>query len=306
MKKTRRNTIMLIIIVIVILNLAACIVIPIVMFNSMLGRHVEFAKTWTAGEFGLEADNFFVKTDDGFNIDVWEVAAESPKAIVVCLSGMHGPSATIYFGHAQSFKEHGIATIILDMRGHGKSDGGKISAGYTEWRDVKAVVDYVKQKPLYDSVPIVVFGVSLGAATAINAAGEIADIDGVIALSAFSSWEEVFCDNMAVQVPRILSEIERPFVPLASYLFFGPDSRRIKPRMEIKKLGNRPLLLMHSTGDTQVPYRNFETLTTLAPAHVETFVRDGDLHFITEHFDNPKEDAEYLDTIMEFINNMPL
>jgi fermentation-respiration switch protein FrsA (DUF1100 family) len=61
---------------------------------------------------------------------------------------------------------------------------------------------------------------------------------------------------------------------------------------------------MHSKGDTQVPYGNFEALTDLAPAHAERFVREGDLHFITEHFENPKEDAEYIEMIVRFINDI--
>jgi hypothetical protein len=39
-----------------------------------------------------------------------------------------------------------------------------------------------------------------------------------------------------------------------------------------------------------------------APAQVETFVREGDIHFITEHFANPEEDIEYAEKIMDFLN----
>jgi hypothetical protein len=77
--------------------MGACIAIPVAIMKSMPGRHVDFDKIWTADEFGLDAEHFFVKTDDGFNISAWEVAADSPKAVVICLSGMHNPSATIYF-----------------------------------------------------------------------------------------------------------------------------------------------------------------------------------------------------------------
>ncbi len=304
MKKSRKKAILWTISTIVFVSLIAFTAIPCFIMKSMLGMHVDFNQTFTPDQFGLEAEHFFVKTEDGLDISAWEVTTDAPKAVVICLSGMHGPSATVYFGHAKLFREHGFATILLDMRAHGESDGDKISVGYKEWRDVEAAVAYIKEKPLYDGVPIVAFGVSMGAATAINAAGEVDDIDAVISLSAFSSCEEVFCDNMRTQVPRIIAEIERPFVHLASYFFFGAESRRIKPRLEIEKLGERPILLMHSKDDTQVPFGSFEKLKALAPAHTQTFVREGDLHFITEHFANPEEDAEYTGTIIGFINNM--
>jgi fermentation-respiration switch protein FrsA (DUF1100 family) len=190
------------------------------------------------------------------------------------------------------------------MRSHGKSDGNKIYVGYKEWLDVKAVVKYIKEKPLYNNVPVIVFGLSLGGATAINAIGEIANIDGLISLSAFSSWEEVFYDNMSASVPKIIAKIEKPFISLVTYLKFGANSCTIKPKKTIEKLGNRPALLMHSKDDTQVPYRNFERLIYHAPSHVETFIREGDIHFMTENFGNPKIDEEYIEKIIQFINKL--
>ena len=302
MKKSKRRMWIWIIFGITFLSIGAFIAIPFAIMNSMLNMHVNFQNTWEAEEFGLETEHFFLKTEDGFNISTYEVAVDSPRAVIICLSGIHNPSTTVYFGHAQLFKEHDFATIMLDMRAHGKSDGSKIYAGHKEWLDVKAAVEYIKEKPLYNNVPVFVFGISMGGATAINATGEIADIDGLISLSAFSSWEEVFYQNMETSVPKIIAKIEKPFISLVTYLKFGADSRTIKPKKAIEKLGNRPALLMHSKDDSQVPYKNFETLLKYAPSHVETFVRVGDFHFITESFVNPKEDEEYAEKIIQFID----
>jgi fermentation-respiration switch protein FrsA (DUF1100 family) len=230
--------------------------IPFVAMNSITNGHVNFNRIWTAEEFGLEAEHFFIKTEDGLNISTYEVAVDTPKAVIICLSGIHNPSATIYFGHARLFKDHHFATILFDMRAHGESDGNKIYVGYKEWLDVKAIVKYIKEKPLYDNVPIIVFGLSMGGATAINSMGRIADI----------------------------------------------DSCSIKPPKEIVKLKNRPALLMHSKDDSQIPYKNFEILLKHAPPHVETFIRDGDMHFIVENFEYPEKDKEYSEIIIQFIN----
>jgi len=300
--KNKKKVLIWTVLGIIFLSTAAFISIPFVVMNSMLNMHVDFKKTWSAEEFGLNAEPFFVKTEDGLNISAYEVAVDTPKVVIICLSGIHNPSATAYFGHAKVFHEHNFATIILDMRSHGKSDGNKICVGYKEWLDVKAIVKYIKEKPLYENVPIFVFGLSMGAATAINAIGEIPDIDGLISLSAFSSWEEVFYDNMEKSVPKIIAKIEKPFISLVTYLKFGSNSYTIKPKYEIEKLGNRPALLIHSKDDTQVPYKNFERLLKNAPSHIETFTRNGDIHFITENFENPKEDKEYIEKILQFIN----
>jgi pimeloyl-ACP methyl ester carboxylesterase len=304
MKKGKKKILIWLIIGFTLLSVGTFTTIPFVVMNSMLNRHVNFTKTWTAEEFGLDAEHFFVKTEDGLNISAYEVTVDTPKAVIVCLSGIHNPSATIYFGHAQLFKKHNFATVMLDMRSHGESDGNKIYVGYKEWLDVKAIVKHIKDKPLYDNVPVVVFGVSMGGATAINAMGEIADIDGLISLSAFSSWEDVFYDNMETSAPKIIAMTCKPFISLVTYLKFGSNSRTIKPKKEIEKLGNRSALLIHSKDDSQVSYRNFEAIIEHASLHVETFIREGDMHFITENFVNPEEDEEYTDKIIQFINKL--
>ena len=144
----------------------------------------------------------------------------------------------------------------------------------------------------------------MGGATAINSMGEIVVIDGLISLSAFSSWEDVFYDNMKTSAPKIIAMACKPFIPLVTYLKFGSDSRTVKPKKEIEKLGNRPALLIHSKGDSQVSYRNYEAIIEHAPLHVETFIREGDMHLIIENFANPEEDEEYTDKIIQFINKL--
>jgi fermentation-respiration switch protein FrsA (DUF1100 family) len=306
MKKSKKKFLIWTMIVFLLVSLDACLTIPWVAMNSVVNRHVDFYQTWTAEEFGLDAEHFFVKTEDGFNISAYEVTVDSPKAVIICLSGIHNPSATAYFGHARLFQKHDVATILFDMRAHGESDGKKIYAGYKEWLDVKAIVKYIKEKPLYNNVPVIVFGLSMGAATAINAIGEIADIDGLISLSAFSSFEEVFYDNLAATVPKVIAKIEKPFISVVVFLKFGAVSRTIKPKKEIEKLENRPALLVHTKDDSQVPYRNLETLVDHAPSHVETFIREGDIHFITENFIHPEIDEEYLEKIIQFINQIKI
>jgi len=278
-------------------------VIPYSIMGNMVDGHVEYRTIYNAEDYDLEATHFFVTTEDGLRISAYEVVTEQPRAVVICLSGIHNPSPTIYFGHARLFSEQGIATLIIDMRAHGESEGNKIYVGYKEWLDVKATVEYIKTKEEYKELPIVVYGLSLGAATAIVATGRIPEIDGVVSISAFSSWEDVFYDNMKQQMPSLLAYIERPFIPIATTLKFGTSSWQNKPKKMIKRLGNRPALLMHTKQDSQVPYKSFERLVKVAPKHLQTSVREGDEHFYTESFEHPEEDAEYAEMVMEFLKS---
>jgi len=99
----------------------------------------------------------------------------------------------------------------------------------------------------------------------------------------------------------ILAKMVKPFVPLVALVKYKVDIWSIKPVREIQKLGNRPALLMHSKEDSEVPYSNFERIIHHAPSHVKTFVREGDIHSITESFTEPDKDTEYSDKILDFL-----
>ena len=295
----------IVIISLIIITAGYLLSIPLIVIHNLGDKHVDFKKIWSPEEFDLKSEHFFVKTDDKLNISVYEVEVKRPKAVVICLPGMFTPSATIYYGHARFFKRHGYATVMLDMRGHGESDGDHICLGYREWMDVKAVVNHIKKKPIYENVPVVVMGLSMGAVTAINSMAEIPEIDGLISLSAYSAYEDIFHDNMLKKAPRLLTDIVKPFVVMATALKYKINTFRIRPTRAIKKLGNRPALLMHTKEDSEAGFINFERLMKHAPEHVETFVRKGNYHMIIKLniFTEPEGDAVYANKIMNFLDS---
>ncbi len=287
------------------LVLAFLIFLAVITFNvvdSMTERHINFSKLYNASDYGLEAKHLFLKTEDNINISAYEVELEQPKAVIICLSGIENPSVTAYFGHAKWFKENNYATVLVEMRSHGESDGNRICLGYKEDLDVAAAVDYIKSKAIYQDKPIVVMGVSMGASVAINAIGENSDIDGLISLSAYSSYEEVFYKHMAEEISEVAALPSIPMVHLATYLKFDEDSNK-KPKNQIKKIGERPALLIHSRDDSQIAFENFDRLLQNAPLTVETMVVAGDKHMIVDDFSNPQSDVVYSKKIMEFLNN---
>ncbi len=161
-----------------------------------------------------------------------------------------------------------------------KAKADVIALGYEEYLDVQAVVEYLENSDRYTDVPIIVYGLSMGGATAINAIGQIPGIDGLVSMSAYSAFDDVFTDNMGL--PEPLGGIQRFFVRLYTGFKYGFDTRHITPEKQIQNLGSRPALIIHSSADSQVPYANFERIMVHAPDHVETWVREGDLHFIVQ------------------------
>ena len=278
--------------------------IPAIVMGDMVNMHVDFSETWTAEQYGLQANRLELMTDDGVEIVAYEVQAQDPKAVVIFLSGIHNPSVTAFFGHASMLFDEGYSSVLVEMRAHGESHGDVIALGFEEYRDVQAAVNYIQSNPAeYGDVPIVVYGLSMGGAVAINATGQIQDIDGLISVSAYSSWEDMFIENMGA--PSWVGAVQRPFLSLWAQLKYGVDATDVNPVTEMAKLGNRPALLMHTTGDSQVSYANFERLVAAAPDHVETWVRPGDAHFFVqdEYFLQPWSDVEYATRIVQFLRS---
>jgi len=264
-------------------------------------RRFDSAQTFNAADFGLEATRIALTTEDGLRLIAYEVPVPEPKAVVILLAGIH-MVVTSLFGHARMLADHGYASILLEMRAHGESEGDAIALGFHEPRDIRAAVDYLRRNPRYAGVPIVVFGLSMGGAVAINAAGLIPEIAGLVSLSAYSGVDDLLLDGMGASGIRAV--FLRPLIRLLLCLKYGWGSRHNYPRERIRQLGKRPALLVHSREDSQVPFANFQRLVKNAPPHVETWVREGDMHVIVaeEHFLRPAEDVEYASHILGFLD----
>ena len=286
--------------VIVLVAVVILAAIPPLVTRSMTHMHVAFDRVWSAEEFGLTAERIVLRTADGLDVVAYGVHADAPKAVAIFLSGTHNPSVTAFFGHAAMLHEHGYASLLLEMRAHGESQGERIGLGFEEYLDVQAAVTHLAGRPEYDGVPIVAYGVSLGGATAINAMGRTPAIDAVVSLAAFSSWSDVFVDSMGL--PEPLARLQRPFVDLYTGLTYGFDRRDVTPKAQIRHLGDRPALLMHAREDAQVPVASFERLVANAPAHVETWLREGDAHLVVAgSFLRPADDAAYTERVLGFL-----
>lgn len=275
--------------------------IPAIVIGPMIHGPITFTTTYDGAALDLRPERVTLLSADGLELAAHWVHVRDPAAVVIFVSGTHGPSVTAFFGHAAMLAESGYASLLVELRARGASQGERIGLGYDEVLDVRAAVAHVQTRAAYVGVPIVAYGLSLGGATALNAAGVTPAIDGVVSLSAFSSWSDVFVDNMGL--PEPIATLQRAFVELYLGITYGFDRRELTPRRQIANLGSRPALLVHSRGDTQVPVASFERLAARAPAQVETWLRDGDAHLVVAdgQFMEPWEDEAYAAVVLGFL-----
>ncbi|MBU5310905.1 prolyl oligopeptidase family serine peptidase [Tissierella carlieri] len=311
-KKSKTKKIIIIIaIVFVLLSTAILAAIPFMVMPMFLGQRFK-QEQFSSIDFGIQSERITLTTDDSLSIAAWHTRSENSKGTVIILSGIQNPSVTAFFGYSKMLSDNNWDSLLIEMRARSESEGDEIGLGMTEWLDVKAGVDYLTSDTNAKDLPIVTMGTSMGGGTVIIAAGELPEIDAVISISAFSSWPDMFVDNMTMfGMPKAIGILDIPFINMYMGFHFGFDALKYSPINGIEKLGNRPILMMHSTGDTQVPYSEFEKLLNKANKNninVTTFIREGDEHFVCyeQYFDKPNQDIEFSQTILSFLSaNFP-
>ena len=306
MKNRKILKVILIIITITIVYLAAATIFAEIMFDSLgfIG-HFDYESLHKAEDYGFGSRERDLMTSDGIKIHIYETTLDNPNGVVIMLTGITGPSVTAFYGQAQLVSELGFEAVMVDARGHGLSGGDKISLGVGDIKDVEAVTDYIRKKPGYEDLPIIVMGLSMGGATAINSGCLNDEISGIIALSPFSSWSDVCVDNVeTIGFPRWVGELFKPGVWIHGFLNHGKDFFVITPENCIEQAGDTPILIMRSAEDPIAPLSNQERLNAhYTGNNMTVVVRDGAWHHVVleDNISDPFDDTEYCETILTFL-----
>nr|WKN39550.1 alpha/beta fold hydrolase [Tunicatimonas sp. TK19036] len=102
-------------------------------------------------------------------LEGWLVPSEEAKGIVLVFHGYTGKKSD-FIRVAEEFHQLGYHTLSVDFPGSGGSSGMSTSVGYHEANDVKTVFEYAQTN--YGSLPVVLYGFSLGGAAVMRAISE--------------------------------------------------------------------------------------------------------------------------------------
>lgn len=177
--------------------------------------------------------------------------------------------------------------LIPDLHGNGKSDGTAMQMGWKDRIDALQWIN-IADSLFSDSTGkarIVVHGVSMGAATAMNVAGEIQN-SGNSKLS-----EDVKCfvedcgytsvwDEFSYELKDMFGLPDFPLLYSASALCklkYGWSFGEASPLTQVAKC-RKPMLFIHGGNDTYVPTRMVYPLYEAKPAPKYLVVFHGSLH----------------------------
>jgi alpha-beta hydrolase superfamily lysophospholipase len=123
---------------------------------------------------------------EGLRLRAWLAAKNGERPAVVVVHGL-GDSLESYLEHARPFRERGHSVLLVDLRGHGGSEGSYTTLGGRERADVRAAMEELRRRGLVGH-GIVLMGHSMGAVAVLLAAAEATDVRGVIVEAPYDTY----------------------------------------------------------------------------------------------------------------------
>ncbi|MBE6934680.1 MAG: alpha/beta fold hydrolase [Ruminococcaceae bacterium] len=149
-------------------------------------------------------------------------------------------------------KALGYNVIAVDQRAHGKSQGHVITFGIRERRDVLSWIEYANSR-FGEKTPILISGVSMGAATVIMAATLPLpkNVCAILADCPYSTPKDIIQKVAADE--HFPPRLSYPFIRIAAKLLGGFDLEETSS-LEGAKCSTVPILLLHGEDDRFVPW----------------------------------------------------
>ena len=162
---------------------------------------------------------------------------------------LHGFTGTRYhaLNWAPLFWERGCDILAYDHRGHGDSTPAFHTYGFYEKQDALVALDWFGERAGLEPSQIGVFGVSYGAATALQMAPLVPELAFVGADSAYSEMEEIV-GYQARQMFPTLAPLLLPGALAIAELRADFDVQAVAPERTVAD-AQMPILLIHSLTD---------------------------------------------------------
>jgi uncharacterized protein len=164
---------------------------------------------------------------------------------------------------ASIYAQSGYGVLMLDLRGHGESEGERTTLGYQEVRDVRGALSWLEEQGFEPGV-VVLHGWSMGGATVLRAAPGMG-VAAVVEESGYADLPLLLRDRLPERSG--LPSFFNPGIFLMAKVFLDFDPWAVKPGEAAAKLAEKsvPLLIIHSTDDEVVPFENAEMLAASYP-----------------------------------------
>ncbi|MCL6503219.1 MAG: alpha/beta hydrolase [Pirellulales bacterium] len=197
-------------------------------------RLIYFPARWPQGDWSpltVPREDAWFAAPDGVKLHGWFVPHAQPRAVMLIASGNAG-NVTVWRDELEWLHAHGVAAMVFDYRGYGRSEGKPDEAGLLA--DARAARAWLARRCGVAETDVVLRGRSLGGAVMVDLAAA-AGARGLVLESTFTSLPDV----------------------AAHFYFWLPVRLLMRTRFDsLSKIGRYqgPLLQSHGDADEIVPF----------------------------------------------------
>ena len=230
---------------------------------------------------------------DGLKLNAYNIQNHNSNRYVILVHGIWSSKA-FSFPRAYEFDQRGFNTLVIDQRASGDSEGEYYTYGQKESLDLLLWINYLVSKN--PNVEIVLYGVSMGAATVMMAtANDLPpNIKCIVEDCGFSSAEEEFDNFIKTEYKIAYSKPVLMMLENQLKKKLGMNFDDMSPK---KALDNNeiPILIIHGEKDTFVPFEMSKKLYNHNKGYKKFYPVPE-----AEHTQAIK-DEKYFDNVVNFI-----
>ena len=253
---------------------------------------------WMKETRALPHQDFSITSFDGLKLTAkyYECCPDGP--IELMFHGYRGNAERDLCGGVQRCFALNHNAFIIDQRACGNSEGNVITFGINETKDCLAWVDLMV-KHFGPEVKIILTGISMGASTVLNAAGQPLpdNVIGVLADCGFTSPKEII--QKVIAEMGLPGNIAYPFVKLGARVYGRFDLDEIAS-MDALKNCKVPVIFFHGEDDAYVPCEMSRINYEACPSKKQLVTIPGAGHGLCY----PVDPQRYLQEMKDFFNNL--
>lgn len=202
----------------------------------------------TPESVGLQVMPVEFTSSDGVPLKGWWSPGESTKPVILYSHGLNRSRLEMLERGAES-NRRGYGVVLFDLRNHGESGRAYTTLGIHESRDICAASVFLKTKA--PGRPQILWGVSMGASSALIAAKECPGFAAVISDSSFLSFRETVAHHLGLYFRLPAFPIANLIVATTGFrMRLDPDDGDVE--QAVKDI-NIPILFIAGSADKRMP-----------------------------------------------------